>query len=615
MADEGYSAGPPPLNPSGNMGFAITSLVLGILAICLSVLAVGALLGMLGVVFGAVHLAKGRPAARAMAGWGLGLSALGTVAGLSFIGLYTYAFFQILPMFDLDGYEEDFSRWEGVRAPDFTVTDLDGAEVTLSALRGKRVIVDIWATWCPPCVQEIPHFIQLASELTDDLVIVGISDEDEETLRAFAETKGINYVLASSDDLPSPYGDVVSIPTTFFIDRNGVIQQVLTGYHDLEDLREAATAPDFDGEALDAPPVAPDDLVAAERPLEPRQDWAREVADATAMCVGDWNGDGAPEILVADYTPAVHIFDLDGQALGTVPLPETVSVLSMGRHSSGPRLLGHEDWGDAVYVVDGSGETMWTYESWIGINGAHWGDVDGDSDDEMIVGMNGGGGLHLVSADGERRWKKSLGNVWNQSYVRSPDGAVRILATEAGGSVRVFDGEGKQLDSLQPEGEYCSEVLGGLGPGGAIQFMTSGSGRAMLCDVDGTVLWGTPVPDDHGAWRSVTFAHGDIDGDGVGEWAFVGLDDELVVATVAGERLATLPGQEDLMSFAIAAGRLITLSGEILAAYSFEPGAVLEVSPDGALTGEGEEAEMAAPDAPEEVPAEAGAPQAETPDN
>ncbi len=115
-------------------------------------------------------------------------------------------------------------------------------------------MLDFWATWCPPCLEEIPHFNDLAGEsFEDDLIIIGISAEDEDTLKTFVEEEGVVYPIASMDLLISPYGDVTALPTTFFIDRNGVIQTVLSGYHELEQLRASAHAEDY-AEEVKSPP-------------------------------------------------------------------------------------------------------------------------------------------------------------------------------------------------------------------------------------------------------------------------------------------------------------------------------------------------------------------------
>jgi thiol-disulfide isomerase/thioredoxin len=121
------------------------------------------------------------------------------------------------------------------------MTTLDGTKIKLSELKGRRVIVDFWATWCPPCVAEIPHFVRLRKEVaTNDLVIIGISSEEADTLRPFVKKQRISYPIATAENLPSPFSDVESIPTTFFIDAEGLIQEVAVGYHDFNELKTHA---------------------------------------------------------------------------------------------------------------------------------------------------------------------------------------------------------------------------------------------------------------------------------------------------------------------------------------------------------------------------------------
>lgn len=136
------------------------------------------------------------------------------------------------------GLEIGKSEFAGQKAPDFTVTTLDGVTLQLSALKGKRVVVDLWATWCGPCRMEIPHFERISKE-SADVVVIGVSNEDEQTLRPFVESMGITYHIASAN-LPAPYGTVSAIPTTFFIDREGNIDNVAVGYHDYPQLRRYA---------------------------------------------------------------------------------------------------------------------------------------------------------------------------------------------------------------------------------------------------------------------------------------------------------------------------------------------------------------------------------------
>jgi peroxiredoxin len=138
-----------------------------------------------------------------------------------------------------------YQQWIGQESPELVLKDIDGESLALSELRGRRVIVDLWATWCPPCKREIPHFVRLSNTYdSNDLVIIGISSEKEATIRSFRDRRRINYVLAAARNLPSPYRDATSIPTTFFIDREGIIRDVLMGYHNFARLNARVIALD-----------------------------------------------------------------------------------------------------------------------------------------------------------------------------------------------------------------------------------------------------------------------------------------------------------------------------------------------------------------------------------
>ena len=116
-------------------------------------------------------------------------------------------------------------------APDFTLVDLDGNKHTLSDYRGKVVIIDFWATYCPPCRLEIPHFIQFYNDYKDDgLIILGIGLDGETKLKPFSKEYGINYPILIGDLATVGKYGVRPIPTTFFIDRNGEIKNKIIGY-------------------------------------------------------------------------------------------------------------------------------------------------------------------------------------------------------------------------------------------------------------------------------------------------------------------------------------------------------------------------------------------------
>jgi thiol-disulfide isomerase/thioredoxin len=124
----------------------------------------------------------------------------------------------------------------GSRATDFALKSVSGKTVHLSDFKHKIIIIDFWATWCGPCRRGIPDLIALQKEFRKDLVIIGISLDDERTksdVPAFVKNYKISYpVLYADDKIADAYGGIEGIPTAFVIDRKGKIREKHVGLVD-----------------------------------------------------------------------------------------------------------------------------------------------------------------------------------------------------------------------------------------------------------------------------------------------------------------------------------------------------------------------------------------------
>jgi cytochrome c biogenesis protein CcmG, thiol:disulfide interchange protein DsbE len=119
------------------------------------------------------------------------------------------------------------------RAPEFSLTSAEGRTVRLSDYQGQVVLVDFWATWCPPCRVAVPHMVELQKEYgPQGFIALGLSmDENAEDLTRFLERTPVNYpILKATEETRGAFGGVISIPQVFLIDRKGMIREKYLGF-------------------------------------------------------------------------------------------------------------------------------------------------------------------------------------------------------------------------------------------------------------------------------------------------------------------------------------------------------------------------------------------------
>lgn len=138
------------------------------------------------------------------------------------------------PLEQLDPYSARlYPAQQEAKARDFTVTQVNGETFSLSAHRGKVVMLNIWATWCAPCVEEVSDFSDLYEKYKEQgLFVLGVSidKQGESVVKPFMEKHGVSYpVVIDRGTIMDKYGPTMGIPTTYIIGREGNLQYFAVG--------------------------------------------------------------------------------------------------------------------------------------------------------------------------------------------------------------------------------------------------------------------------------------------------------------------------------------------------------------------------------------------------
>lgn len=128
----------------------------------------------------------------------------------------------------------------GVKAPDFELVNLNGEKVKLSDFHGEKVMLNFWATWCPPCKEEIPDMEKFYAAHGDEINILAVNLDPENDVEGFLKKMNATFpvVIDEGRQAMSKY-DVLTIPTTFFIDEEGIIRKKHLGAMTFEMMKES----------------------------------------------------------------------------------------------------------------------------------------------------------------------------------------------------------------------------------------------------------------------------------------------------------------------------------------------------------------------------------------
>ncbi|OAB42472.1 TlpA family protein disulfide reductase [Paenibacillus glacialis] len=135
---------------------------------------------------------------------------------------------------------------KGDTAPDFKLLTLDEKQMKLSEFAGKKVILNFWATWCPPCRVEMPHMEKLYKDYEEDVVVLSVNltqtEKNQSDVIAFVEDFGLTFpvVMDIEGDVATTY-QIFTYPTTYIIDSQGIIQEIFKGAINYEIMEKAIT--------------------------------------------------------------------------------------------------------------------------------------------------------------------------------------------------------------------------------------------------------------------------------------------------------------------------------------------------------------------------------------
>ncbi|MBT2684908.1 redoxin domain-containing protein [Bacillus sp. ISL-37] len=127
----------------------------------------------------------------------------------------------------------------GMVAPTFTLKNLAGEEVSLNDYRGKKVMLNFWATWCPPCKEEMPAMEQFYKENSKEVEILAVNLDPQNNVKSFVKDNELTFpILLDQDGTTQQTYSIISIPTTFIIDEQGLILKKHIGSMTYEQIQE-----------------------------------------------------------------------------------------------------------------------------------------------------------------------------------------------------------------------------------------------------------------------------------------------------------------------------------------------------------------------------------------
>lgn len=400
----------------------------------------------------------------------------------------------------------------GQPAPPFELDNLAGDKAKLADHLGKDVVIlDFWATWCGPCVEALPLVNAVAEAFAGRGVkfyAVNIS-EDQQTVAEFLKEQELEVpvILDTEGNVAQAY-KASAIPQTVLIGKDGKVQVVHVGFGgNMKELLGEELEKLLKGKDLAGPALAEAEAAKAKQQEQVAAAAKTPQLESIWQQAGPWTGVAVDpkshNVYAIAADGALLVLDAAGRKVADHKLSGGGRILRIAelKKNDGPELLTFGVWSSDLAVSGPDGTELWSYGQGNGIDDVWAADLDADGQDEVMVGFNGGTGLHVLGADGTVRWQNTdLANVWHVSAGDlDGDGANDVVSTSAMGAVHVFSADGTQLKDIRVP-VYANMIrtaeLDGAGkPAVAIVTGSGDGGETMVAvDFDGKERWQSPLP-------------------------------------------------------------------------------------------------------------------------
>ncbi len=390
-------------------------------------------------------------------------------------------------------------------APDVTLKLLDEGEFRLKDHRKSVVMLDFWATWCGPCVMELPLLVEVASAYKDKGVVFCAVNQQEtpDEIRKFLKDKKLSMKVAldTEGEVGKAY-HADAIPLLVLIDKDGIVQSVHLGYN--PSIKETL------GKELDA-------LLAGKSVASQRRDVSKEAPKteglelawtASEPFAGVATDPQGKTIYALMRQGRCQVLDAAGKTIRTFQISaRDHDQLRLARFAGDVQaVVSFQTWQGAFLVSRSDGTRLWEGPSGQGIDDVWTADLNNDGVDEVIVGYNGMTGLHVFAADGKRLWKREdLANVWHVTAGDlSGQGKPDVICTSASGQVHLSNAPDGKAGETLTAGLYANMVRMAPGRSGLPQrdalVLVVGRGASdqemAALDGQGKRVWKLTLPAD-----------------------------------------------------------------------------------------------------------------------